>query len=287
MNERHDDEKTDLPLKYIYYFFATLLNLSKKGYFIPYRYASENYQGLGPYSWLESRFYDEWCPTFSQTLANVAMYKDELEQIGGTPPEPRWKQDWFPGLDGAVAYTIIRSYRPGRLVEVGSGHSTRFIKRAVADEGLSTRITCIDPEPRADISGLGIELRRETVQRTAPDVFEALESGDMLVVDSSHLALEGSDVDWIINRAMPKLPAGVLVHFHDIFLPDPYPVHWHWRGYNEQTVVAALIAGGRARPIFSSQFVRTRMASEVEKAGLGWIPLVPGAIESSLWLVLN
>ena len=276
-----------MSLKYIYFLLVTALNLGKKGYFIPYRYASENYPNLGPYSWLESRFSGEWRATFVQTLANVAMYQNELRKISGGPPAPRWAQDWFPGLDGAAAYAIIRSYRPARLVEVGSGHSTRFITRAVVDEGLSTRITCIDPAPRADIAGLGVDLRREPVQRTEPDVFEALESGDMLIVDSSHLALEGSDVDWIINRALPRFPPGVLVHFHDVFLPDPYPAHWHWRGYNEQTVVAALIAAGRARPLFSSWFVRTRMASEIEKAGLGWIPLVPGAIESSLWLVLN
>ena len=48
---------------------------------------------------------------------------------------------------------MVRSLRPRRIVEVGSGHSTRFLARAVADGGLDTRITAIDPRPRASIRG--------------------------------------------------------------------------------------------------------------------------------------
>ena len=33
----------------------------------------------------------------------------------------------------------------------------------------------------------------------------------------------------------------MLLHVHDIFLPDPYPAAWDWRGYNEQAAVAPLI----------------------------------------------
>ena len=44
------------------------------------------------------------------------------------------------------------SGRPRRILEVGSGHSTRFLAQAVADGGLDCAITCIDPQPRADLA---------------------------------------------------------------------------------------------------------------------------------------
>ena len=78
---------------------------------------------------------------------------------------------------------------------------------------------------------------------------------------------------------------GVFVHFHDIFLPDPYPRSWLWREYNEQVIVAALMAGLRLEPIFSSYFIRNYAPKALKQTKLDWIELMPGAIESSLWLV--
>ena len=54
----------------------------------------------------------------------------------------------------------MRETKPARIVEVGSGHSTRFMARAVRDGGLATAITAIDPAPRADIEGTGATLIR-------------------------------------------------------------------------------------------------------------------------------
>jgi hypothetical protein len=88
----------------------------------------------------------------------------------------------------------------------------------------------------------------------------------------------------MINDILPALPTGVVVFFHDIFLPDPYPAHWAWRGYNEQSGVGALVQGGYA-PLFASRYVVTRMAAEVEATVVAGLPLVRGAHESGLWLV--
>ena len=88
-----------------------------------------------------------------------------------------------------------------------------------------------------------------------------------------------------INRLLPDLPSGVFIHFHDIFLPDPYPSFWEWRGYNEQIIVAGLLAGKRLRPIFSSYFMRKYASRSLNETGFDWIKTPPGAIESSLWLL--
>ena len=56
--------------------------------------------------------------------------------------------------------------------------------------------------------------------------------------------MPGTDVDMLFNHVLPGLKRGVMVHVHDVFLPDDYPPEWEWRGYNEQLGIATLIQGG-------------------------------------------
>lgn len=194
------------------------------------------------------------------------------------PPEPRWTQDWFPRLDAAAAYAIVRMTRPAQIVEVGSGHSTRFLARAVRDGKLATRITAIDPEPRASIAGLDVHPLRQPVQACDARLFAALAPGDILFIDSSHQLKAGSDVEFLLERVLPRLASGVRIHFHDIFLPDDYPAEWAWRRYNEQAAVAALIADG-----YTLEFSSHRASGGVNGV-LARLPLLAGAKETSLWL---
>ena len=225
---------------------------------------------------------------FFSVLEQIEGYGRDLEAIGAAhvehePPAPRWDQDWFPRLDAAAAYALVRSEPPRRIVEVGSGHSTRFMARAIADGGLATRITAIDPEPRARIEGLSVEYLACPVQEARNEVFSSLQPGDILFIDSSHQVKPGSDVAFLVDHVLPGLPAGVRLHFHDIFLPDDYPAHWTWRKYNEQAAVTALLERGY-RCEFSSHWIASRRAGLAARGVLGRLPLVPGALESSFWL---
>lgn len=203
-----------------------------------------------------------------------------LEAIGvDAPPAPRWNQDWFPRLDAAAAYAIVRKTRPRRIVEVGSGHSTRFLARAVVDGELDTQITSIDPAPRATLAGLPIRRFETRVENADMRLFQALAPGDILFIDSSHQVKPGSDVQFLLARVLPQLRADVRVHFHDIFLPDDYPAEWAWRRYNEQQAVAALLERGYALE-FSSHEARQHPLNGV----LARLPFVPGARESSFWI---
>jgi Methyltransferase domain len=179
---------------------------------------------------------------------------------------------------------MVRSTRPRRIVEVGSGHSTRFMARAVADGRLDTQITAIDPKPRAAIRGLGIEWLQTPVEALRHGPFGALGANDILFIDSSHQLKPGSDVEFLVREVIPRLAAQVRVHFHDIFLPDDYPGPWAWRRYNEQAAVKKLIDAGVLRVDFSSHRTLTR---EPLQGVLARLPLVPGAVESSLWLTKN
>lgn len=257
---------------------AATLAGRRKGFFIPYRYAAS--ARPGGYPALEPLFAARR-DAFARVLADVDSFAEALRAIGDKPPPaPRWNQDWFAPLDAAVAYALVRTWQPRRIVEIGSGHSTRFLARAVADGGLATQITAIDPAPRAALDGLPIRVIRATVQdwiasrSDGPEPFTALLPGDVLFVDSSHVLMPGTDVDLILNRVWPALPAGTIVHFHDIFLPDDYPADWRWRGYNEQSAVAPLLHANDV--VFASRYVATRMADAVK---------YPAALAASLWLV--
>jgi hypothetical protein len=221
---------------------------------------------------------------FFRVLDSIDSFAADLAAIGTQPPPaPRWDQDWFPRLDAAAAYATVRAKAPRRIVEVGSGHSTRFLARAIADGRLDTQLTAIDPEPRANIDALPVRLVLKPVQEVGEGIFHDLARDDILFIDSSHQLKPGSDVEFVMTRVVPRLPAGVRAHFHDIFLPDDYPAHWAWRRYNEQAAVATLLRQGW-RCEFSSHWVVSRRADLLERGALAKLPLVPGAIESSLWL---
>ncbi len=265
---------------------STIFGLGRKGFFIPYRHA-DKVPGPGArpaYRALEDLFHQRQ-DDFSQVLARLDDFAADLRRIGeDAPPAPRWNQGWFPPLDAAVAYCMVRALKPRRIVEVGSGHSTRFLARAVSDGGLETQLTAIDPAPRAEIEELGIDIRRTMVQEAGEEAFSGLAGGDFLVVDSSHVLMPGTDVDMLLNRVLPGLPGGAVVHFHDILLPDDYPPEWEWRGYNEQQGVAPLITGGGFEVLFSSRYAATRMADAVAGTVLKDIAGPKCPYESSLWL---
>jgi predicted O-methyltransferase YrrM len=256
-----------------------------RGFFIPHRQAPAARRARGAGDARLERLFRGREAAFRQVLAGVSEQAPALSAIGGEPPPaPRWRQDWFPRLDAAVAYAMVRRLGPSRIVEVGAGHSTRFFARAVADGRLGCRLVAIDPEPRAAVAGLAVEAIARPVQETAGEVFQALAAGDVLSVDSSHVLMPGTDVDVLLNRVLPALPPGVLVHLHDVFLPDDYPPEWHWRGYNEQLGVALLLASGAYEVLWSSHYVATRLRHLLAGTVIERLPLVPGARESSLWI---
>ncbi len=281
MLERTDHLPLRACLRRLAFGAVTLLGLSPRGFFIPYRYAGSaapaDYPALRP-------LFEAAEPAFPAILDAIDTHRDELRRIAGGEGPARFDQDWFARLDAAAAYAIVRRERPRRIVEVGSGHSTRFLARAVADGGLVTEIVCIDPAPRAALAGLPVRHRPELLAAADPSRFSALATGDILFIDSSHVAMPGSDVDRLFLDVLPRLASGVLIHVHDIFLPDAYPAAWDWRGYNEQLLVGALIQGGAYEIVFASRYVATRVPERLATGLLADLPLLPDARETSLWL---
>ncbi|MGG7565046.1 class I SAM-dependent methyltransferase [Rhodovulum sp. DZ06] len=259
---------------------STVTGWRKQGFFIPYRYAGTVPEVQPRYEGVEAAF-DAARPAFEQVLDAAARHAEALAAIGGPAPSPRWEQEWFPRLDGAAAWLLAREAPPARIVEVGSGHSTRFLAHAVAAAGAGARQVCIDPAPRAALLDLPVEWRSKVLGPEDMDLFEDLEPGDMAVFDSSHILVPGTDVDIILSRILPVLKPGVRVHVHDVFLPDPYPEAWLWRGYNEQNGLAPWILSGGLKPLWASHYAATRMGAG-ERPGIRGLPY-RGAPESSAW----
>lgn len=261
----------------------TVTGLDRKGFFIPYARA-KSVVAPGRYE-AAVRAYAAAEPVMEAALEALEGLAADLCRIApdAPAPQPRWNQDWFCGLDAAMLYTLIRARAPQRVIEIGSGHSTRFACRAIADGGLATEFVAIDPQPRADLGRLAIRFERTTLQEADRVLFDTLQAGDVLFVDSSHILMPGSDVELVLTEILPRLPPGVLVHFHDIFLPDGYPVSWDWRGYNEQSAVAGLMLNGGWRILFASHYAASRFRDRLAAGPLGKVPAAAGPV-TSLWL---
>ena len=159
-------------------------------------------------------------------------------------PQPRWLNPWFTGFDALALYGMLTTVNPRLMIEVGSGNSSKFARRAISDGGLRTRLVSIDPEPRAEVDALCDEVIRAPAETVDQALFGRLKSGDLLFIDSSHRSFENSDVTALFLEVLPELEPGVIVHVHDVYLPYDYPPQAEGLLYNEQYLLAALLLGG-------------------------------------------
>jgi len=156
---------------------------------------------------------------------------------------PHWSNPHFTGADAAALYALLVMHDPRRFIEVGSGNSTRFARQAIRDHKLRTSITCIDPAPRADVTPIADRFVRQALQDANLEVYSEVESGDVISLDGSHYAYQNSDTAVFFLEVLPRLPQNVLVHVHDIRIPNDYPTKIRDLWYGEQYVLAAWLLG--------------------------------------------
>jgi hypothetical protein len=224
-------------------------------------------------------------------LASLTPWARETDDVPGEAPAPdgfHWTNTFFGPLDALTYYGVIRELRPHKVVEVGGGYSTMLAARAVVLNGL-TELVCVDPAPANALSGLrGLSrVLPVPVQRLPPEFFDDLGSGDILFVDSTHVSKLGSDVNFIVLDVLPRLRDGVLVHFHDVFLPDEYPRAWieGLAFLNEQYLLAAfLLFNARFELLALNHHLWSTQREAVEAVFGRAFPPEPRVKPSSLWM---
>lgn len=215
---------------------------------------------------------------YSALLAE--MKAEDFESFANVPrsgdyasSEPFWLNTWFPPLDAMSLHAMLRRTNPARFVEIGSGMSTKFARRAVNTEALRTRLISVDPQPRNVIDEICDEVMRTPLERCPLSVFDSLEAGDILFLDSSHRSFQGSDVTVFFMEILPRVKPGVVIQVHDILLPEDYlPGHLN-RLWNEQYLLAAALLYGSAFEVLfpcwyvSSDPVMARIKDDLLRQG--------------------
>jgi Methyltransferase domain len=197
-------------------------------------------------------------------LLSELRYADELADLSAPAEAPgpqfRLNNGSFESGDAEFLYQIIRAKKPRRIFEVGSGHSTLIAHRAVAKNmqevpGYTCKHVCIEPYENPWLEKVAITVMRRKIEDVERTLFQELEAGDLLFIDSSHVVRPQADVVVEFLEILPALKPGVIVHVHDIFSPRDYPEEWvlrHMRIWHEQYLLEAFLTQTRCWKIIGA-----------------------------------
>jgi len=182
------------------------------------------------------------------TESQIKLVENDLSQFYDELPFLTEKQEglryyfnnnYYTYTDGIVLYAMMRSFKPKKIIEIGSGFSSAVMldTNELFFEN-QIQLTFIEPHPDRLYSLINKSDEQSTqiivkeIQTINLEIFEKLEANDILFIDSSHVVKTGSDVNQILFEILPRLKSGVLIHFHDIFYPFEYPKEWVYEGRN-------------------------------------------------------
>ena len=225
---------------------------------------------------------------FKKNYAELPFKSDKQPNI-----RYQFENNFYSYIDGIVLYSMIRLYKPKRIIEIGSGYSSaNMLDTNELFFNNQIDITFIEPYPEERLNSLMKEsdknkttLIQKDVQRVSLDVFKNLQAGDILFVDSTHAVKTGSDVNYILFEILPLLQSGVLIHFHDIHYPFEYPEDWVFSGFgwNETYFLKAFL-------MYNDQFeiqLFTEYLHRHHEAAFVDMPFCIKGSGSSLWIEKN
>lgn len=226
-----------------------------------------------------------------EVVRSVGRYVEELSDI---PQKSTWRgkgfywnNNFWETADALVQYGLVRSERPKKVVEIGCGFSSLLLKRALEANQSACNVDLVEPYPNG---ALFAQLPREWVhhecalQRAPLALFQRLEAGDICFYDGSHCVRTGSDVNWFFFEVLPRLAPGVLIHLHDIFLPEPYPDNWLFdrcQSWNEQFLLQAFLMHNKEyKIVIANRYIWREKREFLEKQYRG----MQAAWGCSLWM---
>jgi len=212
----------------------------------------------------------------------TSKFKKEYDLFSKKKTSKRYEyyldNEFFPCVDGEILYCIIRYFKPKKIFEIGSGFSTYLSAKAILknreeDDSYDCKLVAIEPFPnetiKAGFPGLS-KLIIKKVQDVPLSYFKKLESNDILFIDSSHVLKIGSDVQYEYLKILPRLNKGVIIHFHDIFLPAEYPKEWilrEYRFWNEQYFLQTFLTFNYAfEVLWAVNYMNSKYPDKLEKA---------------------
>ena len=128
-------------------------------------------------------------------LLSKFRYNDELKKISFEKKDdvdPHYNNLYYPSGDAELLYNMIRFYKPKRIIEIGSGESTKFVRKALKMNKLETETvtehTCIEPYERPWLEKLDTNVIRKPVEELDVSFFKQLSENDILFIIISILA---------------------------------------------------------------------------------------------------
>lgn len=217
---------------------------------------------------------------FAQHHDALAALKDPARNKTGY----RIGNGYYDSPDADALYLMIRRFQPKRVIEVGCGNSTRVTRQAIIDGGLDTTITAIDPYPRADIAHVVDAFEQKRLEDVDPALFDQLEAGDVLFIDSSHVVRMSNDVAHLFCRIIPALKPGVVIHVHDVFLPYEYPKRFFYDcpGWGEQYMLHAMLQSGAFSMLWPGYYLQKDRPDAVEA-----LPFLADGRAQSIWVQIK
>lgn len=182
-----------------------------------------------------------------ELLKNFEKYSTEFRQLV-EDGSYNLNNPSFAYHDAPIYYCMIRHFKPRKIVEVGAGRSTIVAGFASQKNG-NTSLIAIDPFVSDSLKNefpKQVKLIEQPVQSIPLSFFEDLDGTDILFIDSTHVSKIGSDVNFLILEVLPRLKAGVIIHFHDISLPKNQSkkrILYKLNFWNEQYLLHAFLIG--------------------------------------------
>ena len=227
------------------------------------------------------------------------FWEESADVIRSTPftempvPERRFHYEggFYPNGDAIVLRAMMAKHRPRRVVEIGSGFSTACMLDCADEFGLDGfEMICIDPDARR-LRGMlrpedegRVTIIEQPVQEVSLDTFTALEAGDFLFIDSTHVLKTGSDVHYELFYILPALRDGVIVHVHDVPYPFEYCSDWIFAknfSWNEAYALRAFLMYNAK---FSVYFWGNLVSASFPELVQATVPAGVKIIQSAVWL---
>ena len=181
--------------------------------------------------------------SFSQELSDIPQQKTNTLEF-------YLNNTTFISGDAEYWYQLVRSVKPKRIYEIGSGNSTLMAIKAIhknheQDPDYECDHVCVEPYEMAWLEKTNVSVIRKKVEDVELSFFSTLQENDILFIDSSHIIRPQGDVLFEYLELLPTLNKGVIVHIHDIFSPRNYLNSWledQVLFWNEQYLLEAFLS---------------------------------------------